>query len=102
MGPVLWFAAIHRAHHGLSDQPQDPHSPYIKGNEPITGWRRFYHSHIGWMIGSPVTDWVRFVPDLLRDRYLFSLHRLYFPLAFSGLLFPAVLVISGSAGPQEL
>ena len=39
-GP-LWWAGHHRNHHKYSDQPQDTHSPLLKG---------FLWSHIGWIM----------------------------------------------------
>src|SRR6266508_3984683 len=49
---VLWWAAHHRKHHKLSDQPGDVHSVRQDG---------FWHSHAGWIL-SPQhddTDWAR-------------------------------------------
>lgn len=40
LGPV-WWAAHHRHHHQYSDQPEDIHSPPMKG---------FLWSHIGWLL----------------------------------------------------
>ncbi len=37
---VLWWSAIHRAHHRHSDTPEDPHSPAHHG---------FLMSHVGWI-----------------------------------------------------
>ncbi|MFO0697255.1 MAG: acyl-CoA desaturase [Polyangiales bacterium] len=37
---ALWWAAHHRVHHKLSDQPGDVHSPILGG---------FYHAHLGWL-----------------------------------------------------
>ncbi|MGB8225034.1 MAG: acyl-CoA desaturase [Polyangiales bacterium] len=37
---VLWWAAHHRVHHKLSDQPGDVHSPVQNG---------FIYSHVGWI-----------------------------------------------------
>ncbi len=37
---VLWWSAIHRAHHRHSDTPEDPHSPKHQG---------FFVSHVGWI-----------------------------------------------------
>ena len=37
---VLWWAAHHRVHHKLSDQPGDVHSPVQKG---------FLYAHMGWL-----------------------------------------------------
>jgi stearoyl-CoA desaturase (delta-9 desaturase) len=40
LGP-LWWAAHHRHHHQYSDQPEDIHSPAVKG---------LFWSHIGWLL----------------------------------------------------
>ena len=39
-GP-LWWAAHHRQHHLISEQPEDPHSPVQHG---------FWWSHVGWLL----------------------------------------------------
>jgi len=39
-GPI-WWAAHHRHHHVMSDQPGDPHSPVQHG---------FWHSHTAWFL----------------------------------------------------
>ena len=51
---VLWWAAHHRVHHKLSDQPGDVHSPVQDG---------FFHAHVGWLFaGTEETRW-----DKIRD-----------------------------------
>jgi len=65
---VLWWAAHHRNHHTLSDQPGDVHSPKDG----------FWHSHILW-ISRPendVTHWKK-VPDLAKYPELVFLERAY-------------------------
>jgi stearoyl-CoA desaturase (delta-9 desaturase) len=97
-GPVLYWAAIHRRHHKYSDQPGDPHSPNMHGD----GWRGllkgFWHAHTGWMFVHEVIDWGRWIPDLLADRTLFRVSRLYFLWMFLGLAIPAAVcgLIGGS------
>lgn len=61
-GPIFWVA-VHRLHHQLSDRKGDPHSPH-DGK---------WWSHIGWMLfgtlhnGDPALN--RYAPDLTRDRF---------------------------------
>ena len=61
-GPIKWVST-HRVHHAFSDRPSDPHSPN-KG---------FWWAHMLWLfsyddtIDNP-TRYVRFVPELTRDR----------------------------------
>lgn len=100
-GPVIWWSAIHRCHHVFSDRPQDPHSPKLEGIKAsrfkvLRGW---YHAHLGWMFTDlTAVDWIRYVPDLLRDRTLFKLNRFYFVWVSLGLFFPALLggILAGS------
>jgi stearoyl-CoA desaturase (delta-9 desaturase) len=40
---VLWWAAHHRDHHRFSDQPEDIHSPVLRG---------FWWSHLGWILSN--------------------------------------------------
>ena len=66
---VLWWAAHHRRHHRLSDQPGDPHSPRQDG---------FWHAHVGWIFrdDSQARD-DRLIPDLLKFPELRWLDRHY-------------------------
>ena len=51
---VLWWAAHHRVHHKLSDQPGDVHSPIQNS---------FFYAHVGWLFaGTEETRW-----DKIRD-----------------------------------
>ena len=70
-GPISWVAA-HRIHHARSDQPGDPHSPV----------KSFLWAHMLWcMTFSKEIDeydsYVRFAPDLARDRIHRFLNRTY-------------------------
>ncbi len=92
-GPLLTWAAVHRRHHQYSDQLGDPHSPYLyPEGEGIEGlWGGFWHSHVGWLFAPEVTDWGRYVPDLMRDKLIFRLERLYFVWMLLGFLLPALV-----------
>ncbi|HZE73380.1 MAG TPA: acyl-CoA desaturase [Pyrinomonadaceae bacterium] len=90
-GPVLFWAAIHRRHHSYSDRTGDPHSPHLHGEGVWNTLRGFWHAHSGWMFRPELTGWAYYVPDLLRDRLLFQINRLYFLWMTLGLLLPAVL-----------
>ncbi|HVW79279.1 MAG TPA: fatty acid desaturase [Alloacidobacterium sp.] len=62
-GPLYWVA-VHRLHHQLTDKPGDPHSPRDGG----------WWSHIGWILyGSLHNDDLallsRYAPDLAKDRF---------------------------------
>jgi stearoyl-CoA desaturase (delta-9 desaturase) len=87
-GPVLFWAAIHRKHHAFTDREGDPHSPHLQGAGAINRLRGLWHAHIGWLFAIEGANWNRYVPDLLRDRFVFMLNS-YYPLwVLSGLLIP--------------
>lgn len=90
-GPVIFWVAIHRRHHAYSDHPGDPHSPHLHGSGWRGALRGLVHAHVGWLFVFENTDWVRYAPDLLRDRLIFDLNRLYPLWAALGLLVPALV-----------
>jgi stearoyl-CoA desaturase (delta-9 desaturase) len=77
-GPLGWVAD-HRRHHALSDRRGDPHSPH--GHGPGFGGqiRGMWHAHVGWLLHHTPTSWRRYAGDLLKDRDLVIVNRL-FPL----------------------
>lgn len=66
-GPIIYWVANHRLHHGYSDKQQDPHSPR----------RGIWHAHVGWLFDHETPNSAYFAGDLLRDPTLFKLNRLY-------------------------
>jgi len=90
-GPILFWVAVHRRHHTYSDRQGDPHSPHLHGEGAWNALRGFWHSHSGWMFRPELTGWAYYVPDLLRDRLLFQINRLYFLWLSLSLLLPTVL-----------
>jgi len=80
-GSVISWVAIHRRHHMFSDQPADPHSPY----RFVGTVRGFLWAHVGWLFADDPTDPQRFAPDLLRDRDLVVVDKLFPILAVSSL-----------------
>lgn len=80
-GPLLYWAAAHRRHHRFADREGDPHSP----------GEGFWHAHVGWMLRPVSDDWIKLVPDLLKDDLAFGLHRHYFRWVALGLVWPAVV-----------
>jgi len=98
-GPLIYWVAVHRRHHQHSDEPGDPHSPFLQG-WPAAAWRGFWHSHIGWMLRHEPESWLTYAPDLLKSRLAFWITRWYGVWVVSGLLFPALLggLLDGSLG----
>jgi stearoyl-CoA desaturase (Delta-9 desaturase) len=75
-GGVIGWVADHRRHHAFSDRPGDPHSPHEGG---LGTFRGLWHAHVGWLFKHTSTSCSRYAPDLLADRDLVVLNRL-FPL----------------------
>src|SRR5947207_1041529 len=90
-GPILHWVADHRRHHAFSDKEGDPHSPWLFGTSPAALARGFWHAHLGWILNRDLTNQYRFAPDLLEDRDLRTVHRLFGPLTAVTLAAPAVM-----------
>jgi stearoyl-CoA desaturase (delta-9 desaturase) len=89
-GPLFTWVADHRRHHDLSDEEGDTHSPNRHGRHFIGRLRGFWHAHIGWMFTNQPASWARYIPDLMKDREMFWVHRHYFVWVFLGLLLPTL------------
>jgi len=67
-GPIYWVA-VHRLHHQLTDRPGDPHSPRDGG----------WWSHTGWILHGTLRNrnalLNRYAPDLTRDPFYVWLSR---------------------------
>jgi stearoyl-CoA desaturase (Delta-9 desaturase) len=97
-GGVIGWVADHRRHHAFSDKEGDPHSPWLFGTGPAAMLRGFWHSHMGWILGRDRTNARRFAPDLLADRDIAAVDRLFIPLTLASLAVPALLggLVSGT------
>ncbi len=89
-GPIFWVA-VHRLHHQVTDKPGDPHSP-----RDGTWW-----SHMGWMLfgtlhnHDPFLD--RYVPDLKRQPFYVTLSRWHWlPVTLAGF----ILLFAGTFAPS--
>jgi stearoyl-CoA desaturase (delta-9 desaturase) len=87
-GSIVSWVAIHRRHHMFSDQPGDPHTPYRYGTGVVGTVRGFVWAHVGWLFAADPTDPQRFAPDLLRDRDLVVIDRLFPILSVTSLAIP--------------
>jgi stearoyl-CoA desaturase (delta-9 desaturase) len=81
-GPVITWVADHRKHHQYSDKEGDPHSPHVGHGSGMLGVvRGLAHAHVGWMFSAAGrANQRRYAPDLLADRGLRIITRL-FPLS---------------------
>jgi stearoyl-CoA desaturase (delta-9 desaturase) len=90
-GPILHWVADHRRHHAYSDREGDPHSPWLFGASPVAVARGFWHAHMGWLFTRDLTNQQRFAPDLLADRDIRIVHRLFGLCTLVTLAAPAVV-----------
>jgi stearoyl-CoA desaturase (delta-9 desaturase) len=90
-GPVIDWVADHRRHHAFSDREGDPHSPWLYGTSPLAVARGFWHAHMGWLFGRDLSNPARFAPDLLADRDIRAIDRLFGLWTALSLVLPAVL-----------
>ncbi len=81
-GTIAW-SSQHRAHHGSSDAPGDPHSPKLGG---------LWHSHYGHVFNQvELIDPERFTPDLIREPFLCWLERYAAVGVTFGMVVPAAV-----------
>ncbi len=79
-GPIFWVA-VHRVHHQLSDKPGDPHSPHDGA----------WWAHLLWMLlGDPYHNRPdvanKYAPDMVRDKFYVMLTKWHWvPLVVFGL-----------------
>ncbi len=85
--PIGWVAN-HRRHHVYSDRPGDPHSPHGFGADVRGQLLGLFHAHCGWLFTPDTTPTRRFAPDLLRDRDLVTVNRVFPLLAVVSLVAP--------------
>lgn len=99
-GSVISWVATHRRHHAYSDRPGDPHSPHRYGSGVVAQVRGFAFAHVGWLFRSDPTSSEHFAPDLLSDRDLVIISRLFPLLAIISLALPFALGwgMSGTVG----
>ena len=77
-GPPLTWAATHRKHHALADQPGDPHSPQDG----------FLHAHLGWLFDNTQVDAGVYARELRDDRLVVAISRLFPAWAVLSLAIP--------------
>ncbi|WP_067456009.1 acyl-CoA desaturase [Actinomadura macra] len=90
-GPVITWVADHRRHHKHSDKEFDPHSPWRFGNDWKALSKGLVWAHYGWLFDSNRTSKSRFAKDLLDDRDMVRIHKLFPALVAVSFLLPAAL-----------
>jgi len=88
-GPVTQWVADHRRHHAFADRAGDPHSPWRYGGSVLGVAKGLAYAHCGWLFRRERSNRARFAPDLLADRDIRRVDRLFLPLVAVSLLAPA-------------
>ena len=100
-GSVITWVADHRKHHAFTDIEGDPHSPHLAGPGFLGAIKGLWHAHIGWLFETVGTaERERFAPDLVKDRALQVVDKLFFLWVALGLVIPFALgwIIGGGVG----
>jgi stearoyl-CoA desaturase (delta-9 desaturase) len=76
----------------------DPHSPWRYGTSPVAVFKGLLYAHLGWMLRRELSNRARFAPDLLADRDMRVIGRLFGPLSVASLLTPALIggIVTGT------
>jgi stearoyl-CoA desaturase (delta-9 desaturase) len=100
-GSVITWVADHRKHHTFTDQEGDPHSPHLAGPGFWGAVKGLWHAHVGWLFETVGTaDRERFASDLLRDRALRVIDKLFFVWVVLSFAIPFALgwIVGGGIG----
>jgi stearoyl-CoA desaturase (delta-9 desaturase) len=97
-GPPTQWVADHRRHHAFADREGDPHSPWRYGTSIAALAKGLLYAHVGWLFSREVSNKARFAPDLLADRDIQRVDRLFVPLMALSLFTPALVggLVTGS------
>jgi stearoyl-CoA desaturase (Delta-9 desaturase) len=90
-GPVVTWVADHRRHHKYSDKEGDPHSPWKYGDDAKALAKGLLWAHVTWLFDPNQTSQEKFAPDLLADRKIHTVNRLFPAIVAFTLLAPAVI-----------
>jgi stearoyl-CoA desaturase (Delta-9 desaturase) len=88
--PTQWVAD-HRRHHQYSDLEGDPHSPWRYGASVWGLTKGLWYAHMGWLFHRELSNRVRFAPDLVADKDIRRIDRLFPLLVIISVLAPAAV-----------
>lgn len=90
-GRVVDWVADHRKHHQFSDKEGDPHSPWEFGPGVKGLIRGLIHAHVGWIFTYSGTDTAKYAPDLLADKPIDRISRLWPVVAVVSMIVPTAI-----------
>jgi stearoyl-CoA desaturase (delta-9 desaturase) len=76
-GEVTDWVATHRLHHARTDQDGDPHSPWRYGTGPRAMAKGLVWAQVGWFFAHRTVSKEIYAPDLLADRDVQRIDRVY-------------------------
>jgi stearoyl-CoA desaturase (delta-9 desaturase) len=102
-GRVVDWVADHRRHHQYSDVEGDPHSPWLHGPGTWGLARGFIHAHVGWLFTYTGTDTAKYAPDLIADRAVDRISRLWPLIAIISMAIPTAIgyAVDGWVGAAQ-
>ncbi|MSW82008.1 MAG: acyl-CoA desaturase [Actinobacteria bacterium] len=102
-GRVVDWVADHRKHHQFSDADGDPHSPWEYGPGTRGLARGFTHAHVGWLFTYAGTDTRKYAPDLIADRAIDRISKLWPVIAVISMVVPTAIgyAVDGWAGALQ-
>jgi stearoyl-CoA desaturase (Delta-9 desaturase) len=90
-GAATQWVADHRRHHAYSDQEGDPHSPWRYGESFWGLTKGLFYAHMGWLFQREMSNRNRFAPDLLADKDMQVLDKLFVPIVIASVGLPALI-----------
>jgi stearoyl-CoA desaturase (Delta-9 desaturase) len=90
-GPVIRWVADHRRHHAFSDREGDPHSPWRYGTSTRALAKGLGYAHLGWLFDEMHTNREKYTPDLLEDRDIRMVDKLFPVWLLLSMLLPAAI-----------
>jgi stearoyl-CoA desaturase (delta-9 desaturase) len=99
-GSLIGWVAEHRRHHMFTDREGDPHSPVRPTSQHFGRFRGLFQAHMGWFFEHQSTLREKYASDLMADRDLVLIDRLFVPCCVATLLLPFALgyALGGSWG----
>jgi stearoyl-CoA desaturase (delta-9 desaturase) len=88
--PVQWVAD-HRRHHAFSDREGDPHSPWRFGESVWGLTKGLLYAHVGWLFYRELSNRERFAPDLVADRDVSRIAKLFPAVVATSVLLPGLI-----------
>jgi stearoyl-CoA desaturase (delta-9 desaturase) len=90
-GTVTQWVADHRRHHQFSDMEGDPHSPWRFGANLRGLTKGLFYAHVGWLFHREMSNKARFAPDLVADKDIQRVDKLFGLVVGASVLLPGVL-----------